>query len=149
MYISKSNENWISVLHSYFVWGTVKRFGKALSLLTEEPVMTGGYMNEEIFELSLFQHGDIQAEKTFCEPWTRDDYGFQEECQNEDYLHQTLDIQNKDKLNGFISLTSPEQAVNKLSELTNLTIWSDFEWVPYEEYLSNQFERYEFQINNT
>lgn len=25
MYVSKSNENWISVLHDYFVWGTVKR----------------------------------------------------------------------------------------------------------------------------
>lgn len=28
MYVSKSNENWISVLHDYFVWGTVKKAGK-------------------------------------------------------------------------------------------------------------------------
>lgn len=28
MYVSKSNENWISVLHDYFVWGTVKEVAK-------------------------------------------------------------------------------------------------------------------------
>jgi hypothetical protein len=33
MYISKSNvnESWISVLHDYFVWGTMKKIGKTLS----------------------------------------------------------------------------------------------------------------------
>ncbi|HBS44588.1 MAG TPA: hypothetical protein DEA91_09275, partial [Paenibacillus sp.] len=74
MYVSKSNENWISVLHDYFVWGTVKEIGKTLSSLIEEPVMTAGYMNEEIFELSFFENGDLQAERIFCEQWTRDEY---------------------------------------------------------------------------
>lgn len=57
IYVSQSNEGWISVLHDYFVWGTVKKVGRTLSGLLDEPVMTVAYMNEEIFELSFFEQG--------------------------------------------------------------------------------------------
>lgn len=143
MYISKSNENWVSVLHDYFVWGTVKKIGKTLSQLTGEPIMTAGYMNEEIFELSIFEDGDIQAERIFCEPWTRDEYELKEERLNDDYLREALDIRNKD-LDDFIRITSPGQAVDKLSEIVKMSLWSDSEWIPYEETLRNRFEKYEF-----
>lgn len=143
MYVSKSNENWISVLHDYLVWGTVKKIGITLSRLIEEPVMTAGYMNEEIFELSMFKGGDIQAERIFCEPWTRDEYGLQEERLHDDYLRDVLDIHNED-FDDFIGITSPEQAVDKLSELVSTSIWSDWEWIPYEETLQKRFVKYEF-----
>lgn len=144
MYVSKSNENWISVLHDYFVWGTVKEIGRTLSRLTSEPVMTAGYMNEEIFELSLFGNGDLQAERIFCEQWTRDEYEqLREERINDDYLQRALDIRNED-FNGFIGITSPEQAVDKLSELVAMSLWCDWEWVPYEETLRERFKKYEF-----
>ncbi|WP_405173199.1 hypothetical protein [Paenibacillus sp. FSL H8-0260] len=144
MYVSKSNENWISVLHDYFVWGTVKKAGKTLSQLTGEPVMTAGYMNEEIFELSLFENGDIQAEKIFCEQWTRDEYEqLREERLNDDYLRKALDIRNED-FDGFIGITSPGLAVDMLSEIVSMSLWSDWEWIPYEEALKNRFVKYEF-----
>ncbi|WP_042474760.1 hypothetical protein [Bacillus ndiopicus] len=144
VYVSKSNENWISVLHDYFVWGTVKKIGKTLSRLIREPVMTAGYMNEEIFELSFFENGDIQAERIFCEQWTRDEYEhLKEERLNDDYLRKALDIHNED-FDNIISITSPEQAVDKLSELTKMSLWSDSEWIPYEETLSKRFKKYEF-----
>ncbi|MEK3864484.1 hypothetical protein MHH60_13485 [Paenibacillus sp. FSL H7-0716] len=144
MYVSKSNENWISVLHDYFVWGTVKEAGKTLTQLIGEPVMTAGYMNEEIFELSLFENGDIQAEKIFCEQWTRDEYEqLREERLNDDYLRKALDIRNED-FDGFIGITSPGQAVDKLSELVSMSLWSDWEWIPYEETLRKRFVKYEF-----
>ncbi|RXZ83782.1 hypothetical protein EBB07_05215 [Paenibacillaceae bacterium] len=144
MYVSKSNENWISVLHDYFVWGTVKEAGKALSRLIEVPVMTAGYMNEEIFELSFFENGDIQAERIFCEQWTRDEYELlKEELINDDYLREVLDIRNED-FDDFISITSPAQAVDKLSEHVKMSLWSDAEWIPYEETLRERFEQYEF-----
>ncbi|MFC3749776.1 hypothetical protein [Paenibacillus sp. GCM10012306] len=144
MYVSKSNENWVSVLHDYFVWGTVKEVGKTLSQLIREPIMTGGYINEEIFELSIFADGEIQAERTFCEQWTREEYEqLKEERLNDDYLREVLGIDNE-TLTDLISITSPEQAVNKLSELAGLTLWSDSEWIPYEETLREQFEKYEF-----
>lgn len=143
MYINKSNESWVSVLHDYFIWGTVKKIGKALSQLIEEPVMTAGYINEEIFELSIFKNGEIQAEKIFCEPWTRDEYGLKEERLQDDYLREALDIRVED-FDPFIRLTSPEKAVDKLSELTGVPIWSDSEWLPYEENLRKRFGKYEF-----
>ncbi|MEY9094991.1 hypothetical protein [Paenibacillus sp. RC84] len=144
MYVSKSNESWISVLHDYFVWGTVKEIGKTLSRLIEEPVMTAAYMNEEIFELSFFENGDIGAERIFCEPWTRDEYEqLKEERLNDDYLRKVLDIRNED-FDGFISITSPAQAVDKLSELVRMSLWSDSEWIPHEETLRERFEKYEF-----
>nr|WP_237392009.1 hypothetical protein [Paenibacillus dendrobii] len=144
MYVSKSNENWISVLHDYFVWGTVKEIGKTLSRLIEEPVMTAGYMNEEIFELSLFENGDIQAERIFCEQWTRDEYEqLTEERLNDDYLRKALDIHNED-FDDFMGITSPEQAVDKLSELVGMSLWSDWEWIPHEETLRKRFGKYEF-----
>ncbi|MCT6924218.1 hypothetical protein [Metasolibacillus sp.] len=144
MYVSKSNENWISVLHDYFVWGTVKKIGKILSEHIEQPVMTAGYMNEEVFELSFFENGNIQAERIFCEQWTRDEYEqLQEECLNDDYLRKVWDIRNKD-FEDLISLTSPEQAVNKLSELVKMSLWTDAEWIPYDETLRTQFRKYEF-----
>ncbi|GGD80870.1 hypothetical protein [Paenibacillus nasutitermitis] len=144
MYVSKSNENWISVLHDYFVWGTVKEIGKTLSRLIEEPVMTGGYINEEIFELSFFENGDIQAERIFCEQWTRDEYEeLKEERLNDDYLRKALDIRHED-FDDFIRMTSPQQAVDKLSEFVSMSLWSDWEWIPHEETLRTRFGKYEF-----
>ncbi|SDS14719.1 hypothetical protein SAMN05444162_0837 [Paenibacillaceae bacterium GAS479] len=144
MYVSKSNENWITVVHDYFVWGTVKEVGKTLSRLIEGPVMTAGYMNEDIFELSFFESGDIQAERIFCEQWTRDEYEeLKEERFNDDYLRKALDIRKED-FEDFISITSSEQAVDKLSEIVKMSLWSDWEWIPHEETLRKRFEKYEF-----
>ncbi|MGG3280512.1 hypothetical protein [Paenibacillus solani] len=143
MYISRSNENWISVLHDYFVWGTVKKVGKVLSTLIEEPVMTAGFINDEIFELSIFEGGTIQAERIFCHSLTRDEYGLQEARLQDDYLQETLDIRNED-FDGLIRATIPAEAVDQLSALTSLPIWSDWEWVPYEEDLRERFSKYEF-----
>ncbi|GGG69719.1 hypothetical protein [Paenibacillus radicis (ex Gao et al. 2016)] len=143
-YISQSNENWISVLHEYFVWGTVKKIGQTLSRLTEEPVMTAAYMNEELLELSIFANGDLQAERIFCEPWTREEYEeLKEERLNDDYLVKALGIPHEDNAN-LLKLTSPFQAVDKLSELVGISLWSEFEWIPYEETLQNQYVKYEF-----
>ncbi|MDK8180165.1 hypothetical protein [Paenibacillus sp. UMB4589-SE434] len=143
MYVCKSNEDWISVLHDYFVWGTVKKIGITLSRLIEGPVMTAGYINEEIFELSIFEGGEIQAERIFCEQWARDEYELKEERLNDDYLREALDIRNED-LDALIKINSPAQVVDKLSELVNLSLWSDSEWIPYGEALRNRFGKYEF-----
>ena len=143
MYISSSNENWISVLHDYFVWGTVKKAGKALSRLIKEPVMTVGFINDEIFELSIFEKGDIQAERIFCDPLVRDEYGLQEQRLQDDYLREALDIR-EEAFDDFIRMTSPAQAVDKLSELVGMSLWSDFEWLPYEEELKDRFKKYQF-----
>ncbi|KOP65881.1 hypothetical protein AMS62_12005 [Bacillus sp. FJAT-18019] len=143
MYISRSNEHWISVLHDYFVWGTVKKVGKVLSTLMEEPVMTAGFINEEIFEVTIFEGGDLLAERIFCHPLTRDEYGLQEGRLQDDYLQETLNIRNED-FEGLLRTTFAAEAVDQLSELTNLPIWSDWEWVPYEEDLRDRFSKYEF-----
>lgn len=145
MYVSESSENWMSVLHNYFVWGTVKKIGKALSQLIEEPVLTAGYINEEILELSIFENGGIQAERIFCEEWTRDEYGLREERLQDDYLREALDIRTED-FDQLIGITSPWQAVDKLSELVGITMWSDSEWLPHDENLRNQFGKYEFHF---
>lgn len=85
--------------------------------------MTAGYINEEIFELSIFENGDIQAERIFCEQWMRNEYGLKEERLNDDYLREALDIRTED-LDDFIRITNPEQAVDQLSELVRMSIWS-------------------------
>ncbi|MGG0825149.1 hypothetical protein ABE099_20060 [Paenibacillus turicensis] len=146
MYISKSNpnESWISVLHDYFVWGTVKKIGKTLSQLVEEPVMTVGYMNEEIFELSFFETGEIQAEKIFCEPWTREEYEqLKEERLNDDYFPKVLDVNNED-FGQLLGINDPAQAVDKLSQLLNMSLWCDAEWIEFEDDLKERFKKYEF-----
>ncbi|MFX3631830.1 MAG: hypothetical protein ACE3L7_07085 [Candidatus Pristimantibacillus sp.] len=143
MYVSQSNENWISVLHDYFVWGTVKEIGRTLTQLTGEPIMTAGYINEEIFEVSIFVDGEIQAERYLCGPWTREEYELQEERLNDDCLREVLDIRKED-LDELIGMTSPWQAVDRLTELVGLPLWSDSEWLPYEAALKEQFVQYEF-----
>ncbi|WP_289136951.1 hypothetical protein [uncultured Brevibacillus sp.] len=148
MYISQSNENWISVLNEYFVWGTVKKVGKTLSRLIGEPVMTAGYINEEIFELSIFENGTIQAERIFCAEWTREEYGLKEEHVQDDYLREALAIRTED-FDHFIGIPSPWQAVDKLSELVRMPLWSDSEWIPHDENLRNRFGKYEFHLENT
>ena len=147
-HVSKSNENWVSVLHDYFVWGTVKKIGKALSRLIEEPVMTIGFMNDEIFELSIFENGDIEAERIFCGPWTREEYELQEERIHDDRLREVLDIRKED-FDEILKTMSPEQAVDQLSEFLSMSLWSDSEWLPHEESLRNRFGKYEFRIENT
>ncbi|MNB97417.1 hypothetical protein D3C75_446440 [compost metagenome] len=144
MYISKSSGGWISVLHEYMVWGTVKEVGRTLSQLIEAPVMTVGYMNEEIFELSFFEQGDIQAERIFCESWTREEYEqLREERIHDSYLQQVLGM-NDEAAGEFISMTSPEQAVERLSEIAGMSLWCDYEWVPYEETIRERFQAYLF-----
>lgn len=144
LYVSKSNENWISVLHDYFVWGTVKKVGRTLSQLIAEPIMTAGYMNEEIFEVTIFAGGHIRAERIFCEPWTREEYEqLKEERLNDDYLREVLDISHEE-FDCLLGITVPGQAVDKLSELLSMSLWSDSEWIPHEETLKKQFVEYEF-----
>lgn len=46
----------------------------------------------------------------------------------------------------FYIRSSPEQAVDKLSELVSMSLWSDSEWVPHEEDLRNRFGKYEFHF---
>ncbi|UNK15859.1 hypothetical protein MNQ98_14960 [Paenibacillus sp. N3/727] len=93
--------------------------------------------------MSIFEDGDIQAERIFCEQWTRSEYELKEEHLNDDYLREALDIRNED-FDDFMRITSPEQAVNKLSELVRMSLWSDSEWIPHDDNLRNQFEKYEF-----
>ncbi|MNW36632.1 hypothetical protein D3C74_136470 [compost metagenome] len=78
--------------------------------------MTASYMNEEIFELSIFVDGELQAERILCGPWTREEYGLQEERLNDDYLSAALDIRKED-LDELVQMTSPWQAVDRLAEL--------------------------------
>ncbi|GGD97613.1 hypothetical protein [Paenibacillus nasutitermitis] len=122
----------------------VKKIGQTLSRIIEEPVMTAGYMNEDLFELSFFENGGIQAERIFCEQWMREEYEeLKEERINDDYLRKVLDIR-KENFDDFISMTSPEQAVDKLSELVSMSLWSDSKWIPHEETLRKRFRKYEF-----
>ncbi|WP_339292064.1 hypothetical protein MKY48_33010 [Paenibacillus sp. FSL W8-0187] len=81
----------------------------------------------------------------FSEPWTRSEYGLQEERLHDDYLRVALDIQSGD-FEDFIRITSPEQAVDKLSELISMSLWSDSEWIPHEDDLRNRFEKFEFHF---
>ncbi|HBS45961.1 MAG TPA: hypothetical protein DEA91_18535, partial [Paenibacillus sp.] len=74
----------------------------------------------------------------------RDEYEqLREERLNDDYLQKALDIRNED-FDGFTGITSPGQAVDKLSELVGMSLWCDWEWVPYEETLRTRFAKYEF-----
>jgi hypothetical protein len=110
----------------------------------EEPVMTVGYMNEEIFELSFFENGEIQAEKIFCEPWTREEYEqLKEERVSDEYFQKVLDVNNED-FEQLLGITDPAQAVDKLSQLLNMSLWCDAEWIEFEDDLKERFEKYEF-----
>jgi hypothetical protein len=110
----------------------------------EEPVMTVGYMNEEIFELSFFENGEIQAEKIFCEPWTREEYEqLKEEHLNDDYLQKMLDVDNEE-FGQLLEINDPAQAVDKLSQLLKMSLWCDAEWIEFEADLKKRFEKYEF-----
>ncbi|RJE82613.1 hypothetical protein D3P07_26535 [Paenibacillus sp. 1011MAR3C5] len=145
LYISQTNKNWVSVLQDFFVWGTVKRIGESLSRLVSEPVVTVGFIHDEIFELSVFKDGEMQAERIFCEEWTRSEYGLQEERLHDDHLREALDIP-QEEMDELIKITSPAQAVDKLTELTGLSLWSDWEWVPHEEGLRSRFAEHEISL---
>lgn len=62
-------------------------------------------------------------------------------------MREALAIRPED-FGDLISMTSPEQAVDKLSELLGMSIWSDAEWIPHEEELRNRFRKYEFHVEN-
>jgi len=147
LYISQSNENWVSVLQNYLVWGTVKRVGKLLSRHIGEPVVTLGFIHDEIFELSVFRDGEIQAERIFCEEWTRDEYGLQEQRLQDDLLREALGIR-QEEMDDLASMTVPAQTVDKLIGLTGLPLWSDWEWVPHEAGLKERFARQEVPLTD-
>ncbi len=142
IYVNQNNEYWVSVLHSYFVWGTVKEAGKELSKLTIEPIVTIGFMHDELLELSILKDGQVAAERTFCEEWVREEYGLPEGQLNDRYLSEGLGL-SEEQLAELLSLTNPASVADLLTAWLGVSIWSDSEWLPYEKDLGGKFKKYD------
>lgn len=111
--------NWSSVLNDQFLWGKVEEIGEILSNFVLEPVMTIGFFDEDIFEFTIFQEGDIRIKKYFCEEWAKEEYGLESEVIDHEYLEKVLELAHEDLVK-ILEISNPEQAIDELSRMIQI-----------------------------
>ncbi|MEJ8302721.1 hypothetical protein [Saccharibacillus sacchari] len=138
-YMHQSGE-WTTVLNSYFEWETVSRVGELLSMFVVEPVMTVGFFDEDIFEWTIFQDGEVRCRKYFCGTWAEDEYKLEPETMDFAFLQEVVGIK-KAGIGQLLASGSPEQAVNQLSSLIGVHVWIDSSWVDHDPELIKKYAK--------
>lgn len=136
---------WSSVLNDHFSWGTVEKIGELLSTLVSKPVMTIGFFDEDIFEFTIFQDGEIKSKKYFCEEFMKEEYGLESELIDLEYLGKVLEI-NQSDLNKLIEIRNPEQAVDELSRMIQINLWVHSEWINEDKEIEERYSRLDLNI---
>ncbi|WP_169091647.1 hypothetical protein [Paenibacillus sp. PL91] len=137
--------NWSSVLNDQFSWGKVEKIGEILSNFVSEPVMTIGFFDEDIFEFTLFQEGDIRTKKYFCEEWAKEEYGLESEVIDHEYLEKVLELAHEDLIK-LLEISNPEQAIDELSRMIQIHLWVDSEWISEDKEIEERYTRLDIEI---
>ncbi|NOU68805.1 hypothetical protein GC096_32805 [Paenibacillus sp. LMG 31461] len=137
--------SWSNVLNDHFSWGTVEQIGELLSNFVSEPVMTIGFFDEDIFEFTLFQEGEIKTKKYFCEEWAIEEYGLVSEVIDLDYLESVLEL-NHEEITKLLELRNPEQAIDELSRMIQINLWVHSEWISEDNEIEERYSKLELKI---
>lgn len=143
-YYTCQDGKWTSLLNDHFQWGAIEQIGQRLSTLVSEPVMTVGFFDEDIFEFTLFEDGNVTFKKYFCGEWTKEDYGLDQEQIVEDELTKVLEI-NREAIEPLLNIDNPEQAVNELEKLLSIPLWVDADWIDYDPELAAKYAKLEIE----
>lgn len=108
------NDRWVSVLHKQFQWGGVREAGKELSLYLTEPVMAVGYFDGDVLELSIYEQGQLQAERLWSSEASREVYGLREKIIDRDYMAEQLEL-NEERMDRLLAHNDPDLAVEQLA----------------------------------
>lgn len=138
-YLNQSVE-WTTVLNYFFEWGTVEKVGELLSAFVSEPVMTVGFLDEDIFEWTIFQDGEVRCRTYFCGPWAAEEYELQPQMIDFAYLQEVIGIKRAG-IDRLLGSESPEQAVGVLSDLIHVHLWTDANAVDHDPELSAAYTR--------
>lgn len=137
--------NWSSVLNEHFSWGTAEKIGELLSTLVSVPVMTIGFFDEDIFEFTIFQGGEIKTKKYFCEEWMKEEYDLDSEAIDLEYLEEVLEINHAD-LNKLFDISNPEQAIDELSRMIQINLWVHSEWISEDKAIEERYSKLDLKI---
>jgi len=144
-YYINQGMKWTSVLNDQFSWGTVEEVGQLFSHLVRKPIMTIGFFDEDIFELTLFEEGDIRAKKYFCEEWAKKEYDLDSELIDHKYIEETLEL-NQIELNKLLEISNPEKAIKELSRMLKFNLWMHSEWISNDEEIKQEYIKKDFEI---
>jgi len=131
---------WCSVLNDYFQSGTIEKVGEIVSTLVSEPVMTIGFFDEDLFEFTIFQDGEIKAKKYFCEEWVKAEYDLESEVIDLAYVEEVLEI-NREQSIPFVQISDPEQAIVELSQLVHIDLWVHSEWISEDKEMEEKYSK--------
>lgn len=137
--------NWSNVLNDHFSWGTVEQIGELLSNFVSEPVMTIGFFDEDIFEFTIFQEGEIRTKKYFCEEWAIEEYGLESEKIDLDYIERVLEL-NHEETTQLLEIHNPEQAIDELSRMIQINLWVHSEWISEDKEIEERYTKLELKI---
>lgn len=137
--------NWTSVLNDQLSWGTVERIGELLSNFVTEPVMTIGFFDEDIFEFTLFQDGEVKSKKYFCEEWAIEEYGLESEVVDLDYIEKVLEL-NYQEISNLLEIRNPEQAIDELSRMIQINLWVHSDWISDVKEIEKIYSKLELKI---
>ncbi|MDO3410541.1 hypothetical protein QWJ34_12285 [Saccharibacillus sp. CPCC 101409] len=121
-------ERWSSVLNDHLAWGIVEEVGEIASNFTDQPVMTIGFFDEDVFEFTLFEAGEIKVKKYFCGSGVREDYGLESERADAEYTARTLET-DLESVENWFAIDNPEAAIDELSRLTGVHFWIHSAWI--------------------
>lgn len=144
-YYVNQEMNWSSVLNDHFAWGTVEKIGELLSTIVSEPVMTIGFFDEDVFEFTIFEGGEIKTKKYFCEEWIKEEYDLDSEAIDLEYLEEVLEI-NHTNLNKLFEINNPEQAIDELSRMIQINLWVHSEWISEDKAIKVKYSKLDLKI---
>jgi hypothetical protein len=143
-YLNK-DMSWTSVLNDHFSWGTVEGIGGLLSQFILEPVMTIGFFDEDIFEFTLFQKGEIKTKKYFCEEGVIEENGLESEIIDLNYLKEIFDL-NHFEITKLLEISNPERAIDELSRMIQKNLWIHSELISDVKEIEDTYTKLELKI---
>lgn len=138
-YVGSIAPGWVSILGDDYGWGNVVEEAENVSSLTGSPVLSVGYFDDDVLELTVAVNGETIA--THVAGPGLDVYELDAETADAETLIRSLQLTvGAAKLREILADPSIEDTVMRLQEAINVPLWFMYDAVEYEKQLSASLE---------
>lgn len=132
-------EDTVIVLGDLFNWENIHSNARELSRIIEHPILSVGYFDDEILEISLFSKGDILSR------FSTGFYDYEMDAAAMDFslLIREFGLSvSEDDLEQIFINDDLEEMISELEEILSSALWIKFDWMmeDEDEELKNRFE---------
>lgn len=138
-YIGSFSPGWVSILGDEYGWGNVVEEAENVSSLTGSPVLSVGYFDDDVLELTVAINGETIASHV-AGPGL-DVYELDAESADAESLVRSLKLTvDAAELQDILADPSIEETVMRLQEALNVPLWFMYDAVQHEKQLGASLE---------